>query len=286
MSGLSSKVKTGRRVARARVGRAQHRTLEILKRPPVLVFSGSKTGSSTAWNSLRRSHLRRPVYHLHRLDEDMAERAKARMAEGKRPGVSAEDLRAITLLRNRLADEDVRFSVVTLIREPVARAVSSVFQRHDHTGIDMTSPDPTPDAIDATVALLHDMVPELIEANDLWFGHNLGGNFGLDVWDRPFDPEVGHARYDGDRYDLALIRLDRFDAVYHDALDSLLGRPVGPILRTNEAQAKRYAAHRRASLAAFSLTDDEIDLAASTQVLAHFFTPAEREALIRTWRTK
>jgi hypothetical protein len=149
----------------------------------------------------------------------------------------------------------------------------------------MTSAEPTAASVAATIELIHEMLPMLVDANDEWFDHNLIGNFGLDVFDRPFDPEVGHARYDGDRFTQSLIRLDHLDTVYRDALGPLFDRPIGPLVRANEAAAKRYAAHRSAVLAELRLTDDEIDQAAATRVVGHFFTPAEREELIRTWRS-
>lgn len=272
------------KIGRGRVGAAKHHALERAGRPPVVVFSWSKTGSSSAFDTLRRSHLRRPVYHVHELDDAVEDRLAVNAATGDNLGLHPRELQAVRRLRSQLAAGDVRFSLVTLVRDPMSRAISSFFQRHHSTGIDMTRPSPEPEAVQATVDLLHEHLPALIRSTDAWFDRQMVAVFGLDLFDQPFDVDLGYACYREERFDQAVLRLDRFGSVYRDALEPLLGRSVGPVRQLNISSSKRYEAHRRATLELFRATPDEIDLAAGSRVLQHYFAPHERDALVRGWR--
>jgi len=278
------RVRRGARVLRRHWSQAGLRALEALDRPPVVVYSWSKTGSTTAHETLARSRLWRPVYHVHSLDDGVEERQAKHASTGNSLGLSPEELRVVRRLRAQVQAGDTPMAVVTLVRDPISRSISSFFQRHYGSGIDMTAEHPSAADIAATIEQLHERLPKFILATDVWFDRQLRGGLGVDLFAEPFDPEVGFARVRHGAFDQAVIRTDRFDELYRPALEPILGRRLGPVRRVNDASSKRYRAHHRATLEVFRLSDDEIDQALATRVIGHFFSPAERDALARSWR--
>jgi hypothetical protein len=280
-----ARAQRGLRALRGRALQLEKQALEALDRPPIVVFSWSKTASSTAYETLVRSHPRRPVYHLHGLDDDVEERQARHARAGTSLGIAPEGLRAVARLRPMAKAKDREMALVTLVREPIARSVSSFFQRHYASPVDMTAADPSPDDVAATVAELHELLPEMITSNDVWFDRQMVGVFDVDLFDAPFDPKAGFAHYRHGPVAQAVIRSDRFDELYRPAIEPIIGHGLGSVRHANVGRAKQYRAHRRATMQAFRLTTDEIDLALSTRVLQHYFSADERDELVRTWRS-
>ena len=272
-----------RRLASRRINLAEQRVLERMGRPPVLVFAWSKTGSSTLFETLKYSHLLRPVYKAHELDDELEKRLAETAVSKNNLGLNPEQQRSARVMRAYLASGASGLSMATLVRDPMSRAISSFFQRHHSSGIDMTR-EPTPESVAATVELLHRMLPALITSTDAWFDRQMVGVFDVDLFELPFDPRAGYARYEHGRFDQVVMRLDRFRDVYREALTPVLGRRPGKIRDRNISTGKSYEAHRRATLAEFRASAEEIDLAADSQVTRHYFSDDERDALLAKWR--
>ena len=135
------------------------------------------------------------------------------------------------------------------------------------------------------VADLHDLMPRFIDGADRWFDTQLLEVFGVDALAEPFDPERGFQATQRPRIEHVTIRLDRLNAVYPSALRAVTGRTVRHMPASNVAAVKAYSGHRRAVLDAFVLSEADVARAASTRVMAHFFTPTERDRLVEQWMT-
>lgn len=279
----ASAARSAVRLGRRRLDRAKHRALERADRPPVLVFSWSKTGSTTVYESLARSHLRRPVYHVHELDQQIEDRLRVNAVTKGDLGPSRRELEGMLHLRGRIAAGADDLTLVTMVREPVGRAVSSFFQAHRSTGIDMTRHEPDPADVATTAELLHGRLVHLIESTDRWFDRQMLAVFGVDLFEVPFDTDRGVLVHQRPTFRQAVIRLDRLDEAWSTTLPELLGRRVGPLRPANVGAAKRYGAHLRATMEGFRLTPEELDAAASSRVVRHFFSGPERDGLVRRW---
>src|SRR5882672_2811024 len=94
---------------------------------PVIVYQMAKVGSSTIASALRRAGL--PVFQVHRMRaEHLAQLRARRHALGwSVPPVPPHDLVGL-LLNERLLSKGGRAKVITLVRDPIARNLSSYFE--------------------------------------------------------------------------------------------------------------------------------------------------------------
>jgi hypothetical protein len=117
-----------------RIDLVKHRVLEQVGRSPVVVYSGPKTGSTTRHHTLARAHLGRPTYQVHELDEELeARNENARAKRGKE--IPEARLAEARRLRTLARDGTTAFTIVTSVRDPISRAISSFFQSSQSIGL-------------------------------------------------------------------------------------------------------------------------------------------------------
>lgn len=280
---VASRARVAARLARRQVDRAKHATLERAGRPPIVVMTWSKTGSSTLHRTLARSHLGRPTYSTHELDDGVEERSRINDLTGEHAPVGERHLAGVRVLRAALADPGRPMSFVTAVRDPVSRGIASFFQAYRATGV--VEPYAVPTAADVAEldAQLHAKLPTLIESTDRWFDRQPLALLGIDLFAHPFDHEAGWSRLTRDRFDLVVLRTDRLDEVAPAALRALTGRRVRRVRSVNVANTKPYAAYRRAVLDQFHLHPTELAAARRSRTFRHFFSEAEQARLADAW---
>jgi hypothetical protein len=278
-------VKTAGRLARRRADLGKHRMLERPGRPPVLVYSWSKTGSTTLHHTLARAHLGRPTYHVHELDEELEARNERNLVLRANKQIPPARLMEAARLRALVHDGATPFTIVTCVRDPISRAISSFFQAYQSTGLVDGPSGPDAASTEALSARLHEQLPDLIASTDRWFDRQPLAVLGIDLLAEPFDHEAGWTRIRAPRFDIAVIRFDRLGQVGPTVLTAVTGRRIERLRAANVADSKVYAAHRRAVLDQLQLTSEEIDLARATQTMRHFFTEDEQAAFAASWST-
>ncbi len=110
------------------------RWLKGLIWPPIVVFTMGKVGSTTVMYSLEKSGLPNPVFHTHFISRDHINKTfelikswgmGPKMPLGMRQGVGLQRLGQLTW-------DKKRWKIITMVREPVAREISDLFQNPHH----------------------------------------------------------------------------------------------------------------------------------------------------------
>lgn len=161
-----------------------------------------KVGSETVARSLSNAGLSVAVFHIHYLTDAALEVVERRIKNHWNPwrGGRAVNLweSQCIVKRLRTARPGERWSVVTLVRDPVARNISDYFHR-------LAEVDPARvarDASDELVAELGRGFLERFEDHELpltWFDSELKSVFGLDVYGAPFPVAKGYGLYANDK---------------------------------------------------------------------------------------
>ena len=247
----------------------------------VLLHQMGKVGSSSVRDTLR-SMDGVCVFQTHWCNErNLAHRA----------GVVHEDRRISNrygdrdhfgaMLHHRIIEPGLATKVITMVRDPIARNVSSYFQHLDeiwgvrraHEQIDLDE-------------LLRGFY-EVFEHDEplSWFDTEIHDLFNIDVYASTFDSERRWSLLEAAPWSVLVMRADLPDAGKQQAMNELLGRTVPVLSRSNVGEDKGYASVYTAFKERLELPVTYLDRFYDAPCTRHFFTDEEIDGLRRRWTT-
>jgi lipopolysaccharide biosynthesis protein/glycosyltransferase involved in cell wall biosynthesis len=254
---------------------------------PIIVFQMGKVGSWTIVNSLRselkNSRLNIDVHHVHFLaDFDVIE--EFALKTKLRPEEQIKHIAQSRKLRAKIdANVHSRWNIITLVREPIARSISTFFQ---------VLPEEIPDwktrfnGGDLDLRLLRDKFlarADIHHGADNWFEKQLKPLTQIDVFDTEFSIAAGYKIYEnGLRFRVLILRLEDLDRVGQIAIREFLGLEQFRIMRSNTSDTKDYFEVYE-TFKRLPLPIHFIDNAYSSRYARHFYSKKEIEGFIKKW---
>ena len=259
------------RAGRRAVGRALYRV-----DGPVLVFQMGKVGSTAVYDSLRSAGLREveQVHVLTRFDE-----LEARVrTDFPAPRPTLREIDRGRELRRRLdAAPEEPWTVVSLVRDPVARNVSAFFQSVTELVPHAREAPDVDELVEAFGSLFpHDDVL-------IWFPTQFVPVLGIDVFAVPFDHHAGYQRYESAHARAVVIRAEDLDASWSAATRELFGRSMPRLPRSNQSADKWYAPLLPEFRRRLRLSDAYLDRMYDSTVARHFYRPEELARFRSRW---
>ncbi len=290
--------------------RAYLRLRRSERKVPLLVYQMGKVGSSTLVASLRANPSvvsRYSIYQVHRLTasglefvERVSAEARVRLRETSNPKrrFYPEHARVGRWLRPRLIDpkNNRKWLVITLVREPISRNVSSFFQNLEfRLSYDYRSElqRKGKEAVAAEIQRLFDVnyldpwAMERVDANPLtWFDSELKAVFGVDVYASDFPTKKGYQIYESDRARVLLLRLEDLNRIHSAALKEFLQLDDFTLVSANTAEAKAYSELYEIFLRDLTLPASYVDDLCNSRHARHFYTDAEIKHLRARWKER
>lgn len=253
----------------------------VRRRPPaaVVVAQMGKVGSQAVVASLEAAGV--SAAHIHFLTRPELRRAeriyRANWDADRLPWHIWEGRR----VAGRLARGE-RLDIVTVVREPVARNVSSFFQVADlQFGVELGAWTSGTDLDGLRAAFL-----ETFDEHDLplrWLDSQLRAATGVDVYATDFDTDRGWTIVQGPRARVLVLRTDRLAETFTPAIEEFLGRPGLALLQRNVSSDKDtghlYEEFRRR----MALPRAYLDQQYNSKFARHFWTDAELDAFRAGW---
>lgn len=201
--------------------------------PPVLVYQMGKVGSTSVWETLTRSALPNPLYKVHYLSDQGIEEGGSVFSHLLGVPGTLPHSDAVREVRARLAAEPGQpWKVVSLVRDPIARDVSSFVQIVHFVHPELTQPTVQEARIARAAAMQFLMYREAESYHSRWFDMEVRQMFGIDVFDTPFDHEHKRLHVSRGNVDLMVLRLEDLDATLPANLAWFLGVPEENIRST------------------------------------------------------
>lgn len=272
------------RWAKARIARLHNRSLRnqiyavkemVLAQPrPILVYQMAKVGSMSVYRALRAAGLR-PL-HVHSIVDHITPDIRAlHTSVGEPIGTYVLVGR---LLSPYLRWTRHRIRVISLVRDPVARYVSKLYQMPDlyefvHAG-----------AVDVAriIAERLEHTEELDEEVFTWFDREIKRRLAVDVMAKPFDRERGFGTYRGPRADVLVIKMEKLSELLPTVVSDFVGAPLRPV-RANVGKEKAGGDDYMRVLAAIKLPDRVASRIYDDGWVRHFYTAQERSAFKAKW---
>lgn len=214
--------------------------------PPILVFQMGKVGSTSILHTLKLMDLGRPIYHAHYLSIEGVRAAKTWHLEQQ--GKAPESITYYQVLGSKLRANlgKVKLTIITGVREPIARDISNYFELADRIDRGLRNDDGSFDSGKIERYFIDRFNKFADEGDDYfgtnWFDRELKGTFGIDIYSYPFDQGRGYRVIREDSFDLLVYQFEKMTDIFPDALAELLGRDDVPALaKSNVGDSKWYA---------------------------------------------
>lgn len=210
------------------------------KEPPVIILTPGKVGSSSVYNTLKKE-LPNHVFHIHNLSKQGIEKSIKDHINSDR---KSKPLHLIisNILRNKLSKYQGKLLIITIIREPISREISSFFQNTEFYKDLLENKQ-----LDIDKEVACDMLCEKFESDICknlkdWFDLEIYNNFGIDVFSKKFDYRSKYDISHNKRYHLLLLKMEDLNAVFPQAIMNFLNlnEPLH-LKNVNIADKKHYA---------------------------------------------
>lgn len=232
------------------------RRLSASKQGPILVLQMGKVGSKSVQAGLEALNLSRPIYHAHFLSRERTaqteiQRRKFFRTENysylRRPW-----LNQFLLDSFERTEDDRKWKLITLTREPVGRNISAFFENLDVTPLATEGEfEISSDyyGIDSTVVSVHE--PQVLadlfferathDSPLMFFDREIRDIFGIDVLEEGFSREKGYQVYGSERVDILVLKLESLAECAEEAFHEFLGIDGFQIINRNIGAKKVYA---------------------------------------------
>lgn len=243
----------------------------------VLTLTHGKVGSTAVHKAIRQL----PGYQSfqnHFISEQGVAEARLQHPEEHTP---VHLLQGEAIRREVLAQSDRPIKVITLMRDPVARAVSNIFQ---HPAVFNANGDLRDLPMETIMTTAAEQVLFSLAYTEQWFDRELSVLLGCDFFSRSFDGRNGFQILREGRFELLAGKLENLSS--HGA--SYLGQfldlghdlPI-PVSHARSAtgQAALYSQLKRS----LKLPAELLDEVYSSRVCRHFYAPEELEGFRKLW---
>jgi len=261
-------------------------SINFHKRPPILIYQMGKVGSTSITEALEKSSLDNPIFHIHWFSQEGLSRAE-QIYKSTRDPVFRMHLQRCRLLRKKLDSRKItKFKVITLVRDPIAREISSFFQNIELADTHL---------IDSRNRLKTDVALKLIEKKithnllDVifclnWFEGEFEPALGVDIYDYPFDKEKGYTIIHHKNMDILVIKLENLNSCFAQSMSEFLGiRIKQDMVSSNRGNEKKYAGEMQLVKDQLKLDSHAYQKIYSTKLVKHFYSQDEIDAFIAHW---
>ena len=242
---------------------------------PILIYQMGKVGSTSAYNSPKGLYPN--TFHIHRADtKNIRDVLSWHIKRGLNPPNDGLGY----WIGKKLLSSNKPATIVTAVREPIARNLSAYFENLDRFH-------------NVTDAHLKIEVPDLInwfldnynhETPLKWFEDEFLISTGIDVYKIEFNKIEGHAIHKTGNRSVLIYRSDVEDHLIERSLAKI--RPELKNIKLHKANvgaSKPYATTYKTFRDEIRLPSSYIDMMLNNQFVKHFYTHEEIDMLHKKW---
>jgi len=241
----------------------------------VIVYQMGKVGSKTICRSIL--NLRKfKVYHFHTLNKKKI--ASTRNDPRNKPQ-QLDHLKNSEEFIEEYLSKQKPFSVITLVRDPIAKKISGFFEML-HKFI------PKPREVDQyetdeLIRVFFENYKFLGPGN--WFDSEMKKHLGFDIFATPFPKKKGYQIIRTDRFPVLAMKLETTDAVKARALTEFLKVPEISLNPENIAKKKYYSQKYKDFQQKIRFPEEYLDKIYTSKMAMHFYSPDEIAAFRERW---
>ena len=255
--------------------------------PPIIIYQMGKVGSSSIYHALKSIDIKNPLFHSHSLSDKGIKNALGyfEKAEGENSDVIST-LEFNWALKEKIkCNPDVQVKIITLVREPIARNISDLFQNTTVIGDSVLNVKGALD-VDAAIKWLNKYFQEYDHEtawDSAWYDMEIKELFGVDIYNEGFDKVNGMGRICRDNVDILLLRLEDLKNNYEYIFSEFLGIKEKVTMHYRNISAnKPNSSKYKEVLNRFRLPRSVCDYMYEDRHIKHFYT----ESMIQDFKDK
>jgi hypothetical protein len=232
----------------------------------------SKVGSTSVYSSLKNRLKYIPVIHVHFLGEFWLEKFRHGHSVFN---INLEKAKQTFKVINK---SKTRIKIITLVREPISRDVSGIFQTWKHLfDFDNINDIPVSDIVTHLNSSKFNYCEE-------WFKTDFLEFTGMNILNEKFDIERGYSIYKNEKVDVLCIKLEKLNEVYLKAFKDFLDIDNFILENQNISTEKKSSGLNRQVKSNFRLSDEKLTEIYDTKYMKTFYSSQEIEAFKREWQ--
>lgn len=251
---------------------------------PIVIYQMGKVGFKTIQASLEKLNLPNKIYHTHFLSWSNIKQIEDHYSSIPGTNVRLDHCKDIRSLVDSTAG-NIRWKIITLVRDPVARDISDVFHNIKRDLPHVTNVDPESAFNDISSHILKTFA-DFNESTDYactWFDKEIKDVFNFDIYANDFNKSTGYQIYRVQDADILLIRLEDLSRCCHDAFREFLGVPDFSMVKDNVSEKKWYQELYRRVLDSISIPDSDLERIYKSRYCRHFYTGDEINHFKKKW---
>jgi hypothetical protein len=250
------------------------KVLNFNKNPPVVILTPGKVGSSSVYYTLTKKLKNNNIFHIHFLSKEGLKRAKQIHLNSDRKSLP---LHLITseLLFDKLKKYDKQVKVITIIREPISRTVSSFFQNIDFYK----------DSIeDSKLVLNESKAVKIIEKKisnsvldiNKWLNSEIRENFNIDIYNKKF-PKEKYVISKNQKVNLLFLKMEDLDDVFTKSTKDFFDLKEGITLENYNVGEKKYYSRQYQKLKnTINIDETILKKIKSSKYYTHFYANIDK----------
>lgn len=246
----------------------------------ILIFTIGKVGSSSVYISLKENKfINIPIFHLHSLNPERLEEQKKYYGQSKRNSIPFHLIQG-EIISQLLPSFGGKIHLFTLLREPITREISSLFQdSFNFFDTQELGDGRMKEVVKNKLQSLRRELPE-----DEWFRSELKTVFGFDITSFDFNPEIGWQIKEKKDTKIAIMRLENLDDCFNDVCKLMFDSDCDyQLLSKNKAVNKFYYEAYKTIKHQTGYTKSEMNQVFDSRFIQKFY-PDFTEVIRKRWQ--
>jgi hypothetical protein len=249
-----------------------------------LVYTCGKVGSQTIYSSLRFNLLESDVFHIHFLSKEWFSEIEALHSEDIVYIKNIGHLKRAIEVNRMLTSPKKKVRIVSIVRDPVSKAISQLFQTPHSFGI--TEEELCSLSLSDIQNLLVNDAKKQFFQPIRWFDCEFLKFTGIDVYQNVFDHKQKRQQVNSGRFEVLIVRTEDFgvEEVLLKNLSQFVNKPIRQLITSNETSSKNSGNLYKEVKAKFKLPTQLLDEIYSSKYCLHFYSQDEINSFKLRWQ--
>ncbi|HEU4717848.1 MAG TPA: putative capsular polysaccharide synthesis family protein [Bacteroidia bacterium] len=232
-----------------------------------------KVGTTTVYSHLKTQHPDLPVYHLHFMSDFWVNQ--------KLPSLDPAfhvNIEVARQVQQALKEQPgKRIQIITMVREPMSREISDIFQ--NWKGLF---------GVSSVNDLTFSRLKEYLDAHDHeyvlnWFDTEFKAWTGFDIYSVPFNKEKGYSIYHTGKADILCMKTEAMSTCFRKAMREFTHLDIVPVRSSNTSESKEGKQLYSELMSQYEPSPGKLDALYNSKYVRHFYTESEIDAFRRKW---
>lgn len=269
-----------------------HSTIESLRidinriqgNSPIIIYTMGKVGSTTAYQSLAKTPISNPVYHVHFLTQNGIEHIENKYRNANASIKTSAHLVNSKIIRPKIlkSNNKSKFKVISLAREPISLSLSHFLQNPK-----VHRPHLVKYLNQENIKGLNDCFLSELENNSYihsWFDEEFNNFLGIDIYQYNFDYQRGYSILNLEKFDILLMRIKDMSNLFNKAIKEFLDieTPV-ELVKANERENQEFSNVYQKLKNEIVVPPEICEKVYSSKYVNYFYSASDQKKLIDKW---